>query len=188
MIILTYKIIIFSIFMMKGYVIHQHGLSVTAHHIFNQFSTKITTFRIYTRIDLEVNFIYQFFCTVCGRYSLNYDNHDNFNYAYMINPPTPNSDFIKFHDNFNIGYILLGNENERENYIYNYFHKEIEKLKNSNKNLTSEKSALNENKKQILKSKNLLEKEKTRLSKEIETLNNNNDKNEKNKIEKKMKK
>ena len=47
---------------MKGYVIHQHGLSVTAHHIFNQFSRKITTPRIYTRIDLEVNFIYQFFC------------------------------------------------------------------------------------------------------------------------------
>ena len=91
----------------------------------------------------------------------------------MVNPS--NSNFIKFQDNFNIGYILLGNEIERDN---NFFNKEIERLKNSVG--------------QILKTQNLLEKENSRLSKEIKTLNNNNDKkfqfqinNLNNKIEKK---
>ena len=59
----------------------------------------------------------------------------------------------------------MGNEIERENYIYNCFGEEIERLKNSVE--------------QILKTQNLLEKENSRLSKEIKTLNNNNDKNEK---------
>ena len=45
----------------------------------------------------------------------------------MVNPS--NSNFIKFQNNFNIGYILLGNEIEREKYIYNYFNKKIERLK-----------------------------------------------------------
>ena len=89
----------------------------------------------------------------------------------------------------------MGNEIEREKYICNYFNKKIERLKNSIRSLLNEKNFLNEKKEQILKTQNLLEKENSRLSKEIKTLNNNNDKNAKifqvqinnlnNKIEKK---
>ena len=114
----------------------------------------------------------------------------------MVNPS--NSNFIKFQNNFNIGYILLGNEIEREKYIYNYFNKEIERLKHYNRSLFSEQFFLDEKKEQILKIQNLLQKENSKLSEEIKTLNNNNDKNAKkfqfqinnsnNKIEKKMKK
>ena len=59
----------------------------------------------------------------------------------MVNPS--NSNFIKFHDNFNIGYILLGNEIERDN---NFFNKEIERIKNYNRSLLNEKYFLNEKK------------------------------------------
>ena len=69
----------------------------------------------------------------------------------MVNPS--NSNFIKFQDNFKIGYILLGNELERENYIYNYFKKKIEKLKNDNISLLNEKKNLIEKNEQIKNSK-----------------------------------
>ena len=59
----------------------------------------------------------------------------------MVNPS--NSNFIKFQDNFNIGYILLGNEIERDN---NFFNKEIERIKNYNRSLLNEKYFLNEKK------------------------------------------
>ena len=75
----------------------------------------------------------------------------------MVNPS--NSNFIKFQDYFNIGYILLGNEIEREKFIYNYFNKEIERLKHYNRSLWNEKYFLNEKKEQILKTQNFLEKE-----------------------------
>ena len=70
----------------------------------------------------------------------------------MVNP----SNFIKFQDYFNIGYILLGNEIEREKFIYNYFNKEIERVKHYNRSLLNEKYFLNEKKEQILKTQNLL--------------------------------
>jgi len=160
---------------MKGYIIHEHGLSIRHQNSarFNQLSQ----FKPYDKdqlINLQENDIYEFYCTICKRYSLNYDNHDNFNYYYMVNPPESNSNCVKFQDNFNIGYILLGNEIERENYIYNYFIEGVERLKNFNINLTNEKSALNEKIEQILKNQNLLEKEKSRLSIEIERLKNFN--------------
>ena len=60
---------------------------------------------------------------------------------YGFNPS--NSNFIKFQDNFNIGYILLGNEIERDN---NFFNKEIERIKNYNRSLLNEKYFLNEKK------------------------------------------
>ena len=121
-------------------------------------------------INLEKDIIYDFYCSKCKKYSLNYDNHDNFNYYYMVNPLNSSS-YIKFQNNFNIGYVLLGNEIERENYIYIRFNEEIEKLKNYNSKLIHENSLLKQN-------HNLLEKENSRLSNEIKTLNNNNDKNE----------
>ena len=53
----------------------------------------------------------------------------------------------------------MGNEIEREKYIYNYFNKKIERLKNSIRSLLNEQFYLNEKKEQILKTQNLLEKE-----------------------------
>jgi hypothetical protein len=95
----------------------------------------------------------------------------------MVNPS--NSSFIKFQDNFNLGYILLGNEIEKENFIYNYFNQKNEKLKNYNSRLEYKKSFFNEKKDQTPKNQNLLEKENSRLSNEIKTLNTNNDNNQK---------
>ena len=128
-------------------------------------------------INLEKDIIYEFFCSKCKKYSLNYNNHYNFNYDYMVNPS--NSSFIKFQDNFNLGFILLGNEIERENFIYNYFKQKKEKLKNYNSRLEYEKSFFNEKKEQILKNQILLKKENLRLYNEIKTLNSNNDNNKK---------
>ena len=62
----------------------------------------------------------------------------------MVNPS--NSNFIKFQDNFNIGYILLGNEIEREKYSCNYFNKKIERVKHYNRSLFNEQFFLNEKK------------------------------------------
>jgi hypothetical protein len=71
-----------------------------------------------------------------------------------------------------LGYILLGNEIEKENFIYNYFNQKNEKLKNYNSRLEYIKSFYNEKKDQTPKNQNLLEKENSRLSNEIKTLNN----------------
>ena len=155
---------------MKGCVIHQHGLNVGTRKInSNSYYSNYIFYEKETVINFEKDKIYGFYCPECKKYSLNYNNHDNFNYDYMVNPS--NSSFIKFQDNFNLGYILLGNEIERENYIYNYFNKEIERLKHYNRSLLNEQFCLNEKKEQILKTQNLLEKENSRLSKEIKTLN-----------------
>ena len=155
---------------MKGYIIHQHGLKVGTKNQ-NSYYSNYIFYEKETVINLEKDIIYDFYCSKCKKYSLNYDNHDNFNYYYMVNPLNSSS-YIKFQNNFNIGYVLLGNEIERENYIYIHFNEEIEKLKNYNSKLIHENS--------LLKQKhNLLEKENSRLSNEIKTLNNNNDKNEK---------
>ena len=163
---------------MKGNIIHQHGLKVaTRKKSYYHYNPRYIFYEKDKMINLENDLIYNFYCSKCNKNSLNHDNHDNFNYDYMVNPS--DSSFIKLQDNFNLGFILLGNEIERENFIYNYFDKEIEKLKNSNSKLKNEKSFLNEKKDQMLKNQNLLEKENSRLSNEIKTLNNNSDKNEK---------
>ena len=177
---------------MKGLIIHQHGLEIGTRKI-KYMNFKYSNYNFNDTINLEENLIYNFYCSKCGRYSLNYYDHDNYNYCYMLNPS--NSNIIKFQDNFKIGYILLGNEIERENYIYNYFNGKIEKLKNDNISLLNEKKNLIEKNEQIIKTQNLLEKDNSKLSEEIKTLNNNNDNNEKkfqvqinklnNKIEKK---
>ena len=164
---------------MKGYIIHEHGLIITftkkSLFFYSSSLEKSVSFKKNDKINLEKDLIYEFYCSTCRKYSLNYDDHDNYNYSYMINPSDSNSRYIKkFQDYFNIGYILLGNEIERENYIYNYFNEKIERLKNEKKNLDNEKSSLNEQKEQLLKSQNLLEKENSRLSKENERLKNDN--------------
>ncbi len=112
----------------------------------------------------------------------------------MINPS--NSNFIKFQDIL-ISDIFFWEMKLKEKNIFTIiFNKEIERLKHYNRSLFSEQFFLNEKKEQILKTQNLLEKENSKLSEEIKTLNNNNnDKNEKkfqvqinnlnNKIEKK---
>ncbi len=69
----------------------------------------------------------------------------------MVNPS--NSNFIKFQDNFNIGYILLGNEIEREKYICNYFNKEIERVKYYNRSLFNEQFFLMKKRTNIKNSK-----------------------------------
>ncbi len=180
---------------MKGCVIHQHGLNVGTRKI-NSYYSNYIFYEKETVINFEKDKIYGFYCPECKKYSLNYNNHDNFNYDYMVNPS--NSSFIKFQDNFNLGYILLGNEIERENFIYNYFNQKIEKLKNYISRLEYEKSFFNEKKEQILKNQILLKKENLRLFNEIKTLNSKNDNNKKkfpakinilnDKIEKKTKK
>ena len=156
---------------MKALIIHQHGLQIRTRKstFFDNYKSSNYNYNCNETINLEENYIYDFYCSKCK-------NNGFDNYWYMVNPS--DSNFIKFQDNFKIGYILLGNEIEREKYIYNYFNGEIEKLKNDNKKLLNEKVVFNEKKEQILKTQNLLEKENSRLSKEIKTLNDNNDKNE----------
>ena len=129
---------------MKGYIIHQHGLKVGTKNQ-NSYYSNYIFYEKETVINLEKDIIYDFYCSKCKKYSLNYDNHDNFNYYYMVNPLNSSS-YIKFQNNFNIGYVLLGNEIERENYIYNYFNKEIERLKHYNRSLFNEQFFLNEKK------------------------------------------
>jgi len=125
---------------MIAHIIHQHGLEI-------KIKQKVYFYEKGMIINLENNLIYNFYCSICKRYSLNhFYNHDNYDYNYMVNPQNSSS-YIKFNDNFNIGYILLGNEYERDHYIYNHFNNEIKKLKI--------------------------------LYKEVETLNYNQDENEK---------
>ena len=164
---------------MLAHIIHQHGLEIKINKNDYYYNSNYNFYEKGKMITLEKNIIYNFYCPICKRYSLNYFyNHDNYNYNYMVNPPD-SSYYIQLNDNFNIGYILLGNEYERDYYIYNYFNNEIKKLKINNKNLINEKSNLNEKKNQILRNKNLLENENSRLYKEVETLIYNQDENEK---------
>ena len=121
---------------MKGLIIHQHGLQIGTRRNTYEISNNIF-YEKGQKINLDENLIYNFYCSKCQRNSLNYDDIYNYTYYYMVKPS--NSNFIKFQDNFKIGYILLGNEIERENYIYNYFNKEIERLKNSIRSLLNEK-------------------------------------------------
>ena len=99
---------------MKAIIIHQHGLKIETQKN-NRYSISQSYFYEKNKIIfLDKNLIYTFYCSKCRRYSLNYDNHDNFNYYYMANPPESNTIYIKFQDNFNIGFILLGNEIEAD--------------------------------------------------------------------------
>ena len=68
---------------MKGLIIHQHGLNIgTRKKIY--MNSQSSNYNFYETIYLEKNLIYNFYCSKCQRHSLNYDNHDNYNYCYMV--------------------------------------------------------------------------------------------------------
>lgn len=117
--------------MYSSLIIHEHDLKIGIFE--NKYDVRYSwksNFQIYKKgdkLNLNKNYYYTFYCKNCNKNNL---ENDNFNDYYIYSFKKHNeSSFIQFKDYFNFGFILLGNEDERNRYIYDYFNDEIRKLK-----------------------------------------------------------